>query len=451
MPNHDSQHVMANDNAHANGAGAARANANANSEMYRDDGRRNGLSNNSTVNSESLTTLSVGGSVTSLPGATEVISQPAHNLSGHSPIVIPRPRSRSVSYNTKRDANGHNGAVNNRHTVAIPPSSESNDYLPQIPSFRSFDDTGSRSHEGMLLVDTFNASDTSLTMDTSSITNANGRDQSPNVERSRYRRPASNTNGRRAVHSHNSSKTNLASEINGQQATDQNVQAGNNEGYTIESVIPPLRNLNVNSETVNSKLEELDFIANSGDSEKLISFIPNQRRNIVAKRGSVFTLMVAGESGLGKSTLINTLFCDRFEEPSKDPRQTLDANSPKTTRIEVREAIYIENGFPVKFTVIDTPGFGDFTNNTHCWIPIINYIDNQHKLYMLQEEQPDRRKKVDTRVHACLYFIRPSGKGLLPLDIKAMQELSTRVNLIPVLAKADSFTLKDREYFKQQV
>lgn len=132
-------------------------------------------------------------------------------------------------------------------------------------------------------------------------------------------------------------------------------------------------------------------------------------------------------------------------------RQPLDGNTPKTTRTEVREAIYIENGFPVKFTVIDTPGFGDYTNNTHCWVPIINYIDNQHKLYMLQEEQPDRRKKVDTRVHVCLYFIRPSGKGLLPLDIKIMQELSTRVNLIPVLAKADSFTLKDREFFKQSV
>lgn len=154
---------------------------------------------------------------------------------------------------------------------------------------------------------------------------------------------------------------------------------------------------------------------------------------------------------IGKTTLVNTLFGDKFEDSSKDNHPSLENNAAKTTRIEVREAVYIENEFPVKFTVIDTPGFGDYTNNTHCWVPIINYIDNQHKLYMLQEEQPDRRKKVDTRVHACLYFIRPSGKGLLPLDIKVMQELSTRVNLIPVLAKADSFTIKDREFFKQAV
>lgn len=120
----------------------------------------------------------------------------------------------------------------------------------------------------------------------------------------------------------------------------------------------------------------------------------------------------------------------------------------KTTQIDVREMELDESGFTVKFTLIDTPGFGDYTNNTHSWVPIVNYIDDQHKMYMLQEEQPDRSQVVDTRVHVCLYFIRPSGHGLLPLDIKVMQELSTRVNLIPVISKADSFTLKDCARFK---
>lgn len=170
----------------------------------------------------------------------------------------------------------------------------------------------------------------------------------------------------------------------------------------------------------------------------------------------MFTLMVAGESGLGKTTLVNTLFGDKFKESNATPRyhaQALDNDNlaEKTTRIEVRETEYEESNFKVKFTVIDTPGFGDYTNNTHSWVPIINYIDDQHKLYMLQEEQPDRRNAVDTRVHACLYFIRPSGRGLLPLDIKVMQELSTRVNLIPIIGKADSFTLKGREKFKAKI
>lgn len=153
--------------------------------------------------------------------------------------------------------------------------------------------------------------------------------------------------------------------------------------------------------------------------------------------------------------MINTLFGDKFKENDDSARYhaSLDQDNmaEKTTKIEVRETEYEEAGFKVKFTVIDTPGFGDYTNNTHSWVPIVNYIDDQHKLYMLQEEQPDRSSAVDTRVHACLYFIRPSGRGLLPLDIKVMQELSTRVNLIPVIAKADSFTRKDMEKFKTRV
>uniref|UniRef100_A0A8C5H196 Septin-5-like n=1 Tax=Gouania willdenowi TaxID=441366 RepID=A0A8C5H196_GOUWI len=36
--------------------------------------------------------------------------------------------------------------------------------------------------------------------------------------------------------------------------------------------------------------------------------LPNQVHRKTVKKGFTFTLMVAGESGLGKSTLINSLF-----------------------------------------------------------------------------------------------------------------------------------------------
>lgn len=65
--------------------------------------------------------------------------------------------------------------------------------------------------------------------------------------------------------------------------------------------------------------------------------------------------------------------------------------------------------FKVKLTIIDTPGFGDYVNNRHSWIPIVNFIDDQHERYMRQEQQPSREGLVDMRVHACLYFIKPTG------------------------------------------
>lgn len=68
-----------------------------------------------------------------------------------------------------------------------------------------------------------------------------------------------------------------------------------------------------------------------------------------------------------------------------------------------------EKMFKVNLTVIDTPGFGDYINNKDSWLPVIEFLDDQHESYMRQEQQPARRKINDLRVHVCLYFIRPTG------------------------------------------
>lgn len=111
----------------------------------------------------------------------------------------------------------------------------------------------------------------------------------------------------------------------------------------------------------------------------------------------------------------------------------------------------IANDHAVRLTVIDTPGFGDYVNNRDSWMPIIEFLDDQHESYMLQEQQPRRVDKIDLRVHACLYFIRPTGHTLKPLDIEVMKRLSSRVNLIPVVAKADTLSPADLSRFKQRV
>lgn len=57
----------------------------------------------------------------------------------------------------------------------------------------------------------------------------------------------------------------------------------------------------------------------------------------------------------------------------------------------------------------------------------------------------------DTRIHCCLYFINPTGHTLRPIDVTVMKKLSEVVNVVPVIAKADSLTLEERESFKQKV
>lgn len=462
-PIHDSQHVMIHNGNRPNNSrtkNTIRSNVNAG------DSRFTAMNDNVTINVKNQQHQSSGfvnipnamGSVSSLPGMQ---ANNQHHEVGNGQIhqASRRPRSRSMSFKTEKKNSAIGDSSNINPMAKFPPANglvssdshcghpdnnitESSEYLPQISSYRAtFEDSGSRP-DNMILMESFNTSNSTLDIDPSNDqVGSNGDLHTMGVEKSKYHKAPINAEQR--ANGSNAS----GNKIQSQKQVLRQSRSAQGDGQINETVF---------AKPNYSKLEEIDFVApfqNSGEVlNGLISPIPDQRRNIVAKRGSVFTLMVAGESGLGKSTLINTLFGDRFEETNKEPHHnSMDASLPKTTHIEVREAIYTEKGFPVKFTVIDTPGFGDYTNNTHCWVPIVNYIDNQHKLYMLQEEQPDRRRKVDTRVHACLYFIRPSGKGLLPLDVKVMQELSTRVNLIPVLAKADSFTLKDREYFKQQV
>ena len=84
--------------------------------------------------------------------------------------------------------------------------------------------------------------------------------------------------------------------------------------------------------------------------------------------------------------------------------------------------------------------------------PIIKYIKDQHSAYLRKELTAMRDRHIqDTRIHCALYFINPSGHSLRPIDIIVMKKLSEVVNVVPVIAKADSLTLEERELFKQKV
>ncbi|GME99056.1 unnamed protein product [Ambrosiozyma monospora] len=58
---------------------------------------------------------------------------------------------------------------------------------------------------------------------------------------------------------------------------------------------------------------------------------------------------------------------------------------------------------------------------------------------------------VDTRVHACVYFVEPTGHGLRELDIQTMKKLSKYVNILPVIGRSDSFTKQELSDFKRRI
>ncbi|KAH8659197.1 Septin-domain-containing protein [Tricladium varicosporioides] len=178
--------------------------------------------------------------------------------------------------------------------------------------------------------------------------------------------------------------------------------------------------------------------------------LPNQWHRKSVRKGFNFNVMVVGESGLGKSTLVNTLFNTSLYPPRERKGPSLDI-IPKTVSIQSISADIEENGVRLRLTVVDTPGFGDFVNNDESWRPIVDNIEQRFDAYLDAENKVNRMNIVDNRVHACVYFIQPTGHALKPLDIEVMRRLHTKVNLIPVIAKADTLTDEEIMAFKARI
>lgn len=176
--------------------------------------------------------------------------------------------------------------------------------------------------------------------------------------------------------------------------------------------------------------------------------LPNQVYRKAVKKGFDFTLMVVGESGLGKSTLMNSMFlADIYSAEYPGPSHRIK----KTVQVETTKVLLKENGVNLTLTVVDTPGFGDAVDNSNCWQPVIDYIESKYEEYLNAESRVNRRTLADSRVHCCLYFIAPSGHGLTPLDVEFMQRLHDKVNIIPVIAKSDTMTPDECSHFKKQI
>ena len=85
-----------------------------------------------------------------------------------------------------------------------------------------------------------------------------------------------------------------------------------------------------------------------------ISCIADQYQRKTVKKGFEFTLMVVGESGLGKSTMINSLFLtDLYRNRQLAP---VSDRLVKTTEIEKTTLDIEEAGVKLRLTIVDTPG-----------------------------------------------------------------------------------------------
>jgi len=191
--------------------------------------------------------------------------------------------------------------------------------------------------------------------------------------------------------------------------------------------------------------------ATAANDQSFIGFatLADQVHRKSVKRGFEFTLMVVGESGLGKSTLVNSLFLSDLYTNRKMP--PAEERVGRTTEIEKTTMEIEEKGVKLRLTVVDTPGFGDGLEGNGSWKACLKYVDDQFAAYFDGESGLNRKNIVDTRVHCCLYFIPPYGHGLRQIDLEFLKRLQYKVNLVPVIAKADTLTKDELKKLKDNI
>ncbi|CAM9680151.1 unnamed protein product [Ectocarpus sp. 4 AP-2014] len=168
-------------------------------------------------------------------------------------------------------------------------------------------------------------------------------------------------------------------------------------------------------------------------------------------------VMVAGESGLGKTTFLNNIFrhLNRGQNPM-DQASVVHGQTggifghSKTLKIEEREFDHTaSDGQHYKFFLVDTPGYGDHVNVRTSFQPVVDFITRGSRRYLAEIKSGNDNPSEDGRTDVCLYFI--AAHRCKPIDIEYMKQLSKVVAVIPVIGKSDSMTVDEMLDFKKSI
>lgn len=175
------------------------------------------------------------------------------------------------------------------------------------------------------------------------------------------------------------------------------------------------------------------------------------RKRKTLKKSINFSIMIIGESGSGRSTLINTLCGGN----SIVPTSLTATQDPFTKKLTLRhENVELEDneGHKISLNIIDTPNFANLINCDDDFKIIVDFIRHQFDEVLLEESRVKRNPRFkDGRIHVLIYMINPTGHGLSDIDVKFLQHVNNLVNIIPIISKADSLTPKELKLNKELI
>ena len=106
----------------------------------------------------------------------------------------------------------------------------------------------------------------------------------------------------------------------------------------------------------------------------------------------------------------------------------------------------------LNLTLLKSVCFGTSINNEQSITELQVFMEDLFDEVLAEETRIKRNPRFeDGRVHVTLYFLEPNGHGLKELDLKAMKVLSKYTNVLPIIARSDTFNSSELKEFKQKI
>jgi septin family protein len=222
-----------------------------------------------------------------------------------------------------------------------------------------------------------------------------------------------------------------------------------------------------------------------------VANIPNAYHRACSKRLLSYNILLVGESGSGKSAFIRTMFgtevdnisdamnamqemsiSDKDHSVSYEPLNqallgsdtagklmervsVIDLDKESNTRLQRYHVSFQEKAFQIDLSITSTVEFGNAIHSHKASEVFLDYIDSKYEDYLRQEMEISRKPaehRQDDRIHVCLYFIPATrASRLTPLDLISMKKIGNKVNLIPIISKADVLTADERNQLKKNM